>query len=138
MSDPKHTPGPDARLPEAGPHTTLENDNADKGMPSVGDILLYQLPPVDGLAFSRPLLVTSVHSQDQRVSGRVFTDQLDSQPDFNVHDVAFGQAGQSNTWHWPVRGYTGRSDAPGLTPVDSVEHTQEVRETRPLSLRVEL
>jgi len=125
MSDPKHTPGPDARLPEAGPHTTLDNENPDKGMPYVGAVLLYQLPS----GYSRPFIATSVHSQDEHASGWLLPDaRLDGPPTGLTFfaDVPFGTTGQAHTWHWPIKTYTGRSDAPGLTPVDSVEHTQEV------------
>lgn len=127
MSDPKFARGIDSRIAVAGPHTTLDDTNFDKGMPSVGDTLLYQLrPESEGMAYSRPFLVTSVDSRNQHVSGWLLRDaRLDSGsdvPEF-VFDIPFDPAGQVDSWHWPVRGYTGRSDAPTLTPVGSTEVT---------------
>lgn len=126
MSNEKFTPGPDARLPFAGPHAELDDTNFDKGMPSVGDTLLYQLVPAGGLAFSRPFLVTSVDSRNQHVNGHVFTDPSDSRMNFDATDIPFGTPGQANSWHWPIRGYTGRPDAPQLTPLGSTEVVAEV------------
>ena len=128
MSDSKYVPGPDPLQAVAGPHTTLDKENPDKGMPSVGSTLLYQLPPdANGLAFSRPFVVTSVHSQDQHVNGWLMPDfQLDHSGQRWCQDIPFGTPGQADTWHWPVKGYTGRSDAPQPVPIDEVEHVTEV------------
>ncbi len=136
-ADQKFTPGADPRQAIAGPHTALDNENPDKGFPLLQG-LLYMLPPSvqGGPTVSRPFLLTSSDPRNQHCTGYVFIEPGDNRPSraegpgavmILVRDVPMsGTAGQPDTVHWAPKWYTGRSDGPGLTPVDSVEQTAEV------------
>lgn len=139
MGKDKHQRGPDPRAAVAGPQTTLDDENVDKGMPSVGcSGLGYALPArADGNVYARPIVVTSVESTRQLVTGFVFCQPDDARPEWGVGDVApgiffvrdakMGNPAEVGTCHWLASNYTGRSDGPGLTPA-TTETTQDVNE----------
>lgn len=133
MSDEKvaHS-GPDPLAAVAGPHTTIDKEEADKGMPHVGAPGLgYALPARnDGMIYARPFRCTSVNSVNQHVSGYVDFEPEDRIPNPSlpgtaipvgpysmfVRDIPMGNPSQPNTVHWLAANYMGRSDGPGLTP----------------------
>ena len=64
MSDEKHQPGPDSRLAEAGPHTTLEGPEKHPPVPSGGAPRLgYALPPrADGMIYAPGEWLCNAHN----------------------------------------------------------------------------
>lgn len=133
MADQKHTPGPNPLESVAGPHTTIDetHGNQGSGMPAVGVAGLgYALPAqADGNIYARPIIVTSVDSRTQRVSGWVVAEPDDNPPGMSwVQDAKMGNPSEPGTCHWLAKNYMGRSDGPGLTPIGSTEVTEDVSE----------
>jgi hypothetical protein len=116
-----------------------EREEQGSGMPAVGVAGLgYALPArADGMIYARPIIVTSVESTRQLVTGHVFIEPNDITPasvnvkgigafHLFVTDAKMGNPAEPNTVHWLAKNYMGRSDGPGLTPVGSTEVTESV------------
>jgi hypothetical protein len=113
-----------------------EREEQGSGMPAVGVAGLgYALPArADGMIYARPIIVTSVESTRQLVSGYVFIEPEDTRPagrdtgsgSFFIRDAKMGNPAEPGTCHWLAKNYVGRSDGPGLTPIGSTETTESV------------
>lgn len=147
---------PPALQNEAGPLTTFDPDlgGKDLGVPSVSQPgIVYQLRPFTGfgtfaegeeqskkgMAVSRPFLITSVDSNNQRCNGYVFLEPGDVTPSNGssigstivyVENIPHGGPGQPDTWHYVSKGYTGKITLPKkpVDPSQETTHTQEIQE----------
>lgn len=140
-------PRPSSNLPpalqnEAGPQSVFDPDlgGKDEGMPSVYQPkVVYQLRPISAgqEAFSRPFIITSVDSRNQHCNGFVLLEPGDVTPVngksiggvlIYVEDIPHGGPGQSDSWHYVSKGYTGRGGGfRGNTEAD-LSPTQDVSE----------